>query len=142
VTLPQGSAVDVGRWLEMFTAGRSNAAGEIRLFTKPKEAGKVIGLPLLHAGAAYAVEYQAVAIIVLVAPTPDAPSDSQVLRDYQALEPLSAAKNHRISVLKSEEAFANGPRILTLAEHLKQQLAQMFPTTPATRFAIPDGGAH
>ena len=83
------------------------------------------------------------AIIVLIAATPDAPSDSQVLHDYRALEPLSAVKNNRISVLKSEEAFANGPRVLSLAEHLKQQLAQLFPmTAAATHSAMPDGGVH
>jgi ABC-type Fe3+-hydroxamate transport system substrate-binding protein len=71
------------------------------------------------------------AIIVLVAPGPDAPSDPQVLADYQALEPLTARKNNRISVLKSDEAFANGPRILTLAEHLRQELDRLFPNSAA-----------
>ena len=68
------------------------------------------------------------AIIVLVAPTPNGPSDAEVLSEYQALEPLTARKNQRIAVLKSDEAFANGPRILTLSEHLKQKLAELFPT--------------
>jgi iron complex transport system substrate-binding protein len=69
------------------------------------------------------------AIIVLVAPTPDAPSEAQVLRDYGALEPLTAVKNERVSVLKSAEAFANGPRILTLAEHLRQEVGRLFPAS-------------
>lgn len=67
------------------------------------------------------------AIIVLVAPTPNGPADTEILRDYRALEPLSANKNNRLTVLASDEAFANGPRILTLAEHLKQKLATLFP---------------
>jgi ABC-type Fe3+-hydroxamate transport system substrate-binding protein len=69
------------------------------------------------------------AIIVLVAPTPDAPSEAQVERDYGALEPLTAVKNKRVSVLKSAEAFANGPRILTLAEHLRQEVGRLFPAS-------------
>jgi ABC-type Fe3+-hydroxamate transport system substrate-binding protein len=72
------------------------------------------------------------AIIVLVAPTPDAPSEAQVLHDYEALEPLTAVKNRRVSVLKSEEAFANGPRILTLSEHLRQEISRLFPASPTT----------
>jgi ABC-type Fe3+-hydroxamate transport system substrate-binding protein len=67
------------------------------------------------------------AIIVLVAPKPNGSSDADVLHDFQALEPLSARKNNRIAVLRSDEAFANGPRILTLAEHLKQKLGELFP---------------
>ncbi len=70
------------------------------------------------------------AIIVLVAPSPSAPSEAQILHDYRALEPLSANKNQRVAVLASDEAFANGPRILTLAEHLKQKLATLFPAAP------------
>jgi ABC-type Fe3+-hydroxamate transport system substrate-binding protein len=69
------------------------------------------------------------AIIVLVAPTPDAPSDAQVLHDYEALEPLTAVKNKRVSVLRSDEAFANGPRILTLATHLRQEVSRLFPAS-------------
>jgi len=71
------------------------------------------------------------AIIVLVAPGSNAPSEDQILRDYRALAPLSANKNNRVTVLRSDEAFANGPRILTLAEHLKQKLAQLFPAPGA-----------
>ena len=70
------------------------------------------------------------AIIVLVAASANAPPDAEILHDYQALEPLRAQKNQRIAVLKSDEAFANGPRILTLAEHLKQKLAELFPAVP------------
>ena len=69
-------------------------------------------------------------IIVLVAPKPGGPSEAEILRDYRALEPLSANKNQRVAVLASDEAFANGPRILTLAEHLKQKLATLFPAAP------------
>jgi ABC-type Fe3+-hydroxamate transport system substrate-binding protein len=71
------------------------------------------------------------AIIVLVAPTPDGPSEAQVVHDYEALEPLTAVKNKRVSVLQSAEAFANGPRILTLAEHLRQEVSRLFPASPA-----------
>ncbi len=67
------------------------------------------------------------AIIVLIAPTPNGPNDEQVLHDYQALEPLSARKNQRIAVLRSEEAFGDGPRILTLAEQLQREVTQLFP---------------
>ena len=67
-------------------------------------------------------------IIVLIAPGPNAPNDAQVLQEYQALEPLTARKNGRISVLKSDAAFANGPRILTLAEQLRHSAQQLFPS--------------
>ncbi len=67
-------------------------------------------------------------IIVLIAPGPNAPSDAQVLQDYQALEPLSARRNSRISVLKSDEAFGEGPRILNLAEQLRREVARLFAT--------------
>jgi len=66
------------------------------------------------------------AIIVLIAHGANAANGAQVLREYQALEPLSARKNDRISVLKSDAAFSNGPRILELAEALKRELARLF----------------
>lgn len=65
-------------------------------------------------------------IIVLLAATPGAPSDAQVLHDYDALEPLRARKNGRISVLKTDAAYANGPRILTLKEQLAREIARLF----------------
>jgi ABC-type Fe3+-hydroxamate transport system substrate-binding protein len=65
-------------------------------------------------------------IIVLLAPTSDAPSDAQVLHDYDALEPLTARKNGRISVLETDAAYANGPRILTLKEQLAREVARLF----------------
>jgi iron complex transport system substrate-binding protein len=65
-------------------------------------------------------------IIVLIAPGPNAPNAAQILQDYQALEPLSARRNHRISVLQCAEAFGEGPRILTLAERLRQELERLF----------------
>ena len=74
-------------------------------------------------------------IIVLLAPTQGAqgaPSDTQVLHDYDALEPLRARKNGRISVLKTDAAYANGPRILTLKEQLAREIARLFSApTPA-----------
>jgi ABC-type Fe3+-hydroxamate transport system substrate-binding protein len=70
------------------------------------------------------------AIIVLVAPNPSAPSDAQILGEYQALEPLSARKNGRISVLKSDAVFSNGPRILALQEALARELTRLFPSPP------------
>jgi hypothetical protein len=51
------------------------------------------------------------------------------VHDYEALEPLTAVKNKRVSVLKSEAAFANGPRILTLAEQLRHELSRLFPAS-------------
>lgn len=72
------------------------------------------------------------AIIVLVAHGESAPNDEQVLRQYQALEPLTARKNNRISVLKSDAAFSNGPRILDLADALKRELARLFPNRDST----------
>jgi len=66
------------------------------------------------------------AIIVLVAPSAGGQSDAQILGEYQALEPLTARNNGRISVLKSGAAFSNGPRILTLAEALKRELGRLF----------------
>ncbi|MES1173821.1 MAG: helical backbone metal receptor [Myxococcales bacterium] len=67
-------------------------------------------------------------IIVLLAPSgaSDAPSDAQVLHDYAALEPLTARKNGRISVLKTDAAYANGPRILTLKAELEREVARLF----------------
>ena len=72
------------------------------------------------------------AIIVLVSPGPNAPSDEQVLREFQALEPLSARKNKRISLIKSDAAFSNGPRILDLTEALKREMARLFPSSART----------
>jgi len=66
------------------------------------------------------------AIVVLVAATPNGPDDAQVLRDYQALEPLTARKQGRLSVLKEGAAFSNGPRILTLEQALERELARLF----------------
>ena len=66
------------------------------------------------------------AIIVLVAPTAKGPDEAQLLHEYLALEPLSARKNGRISVLKSDAAFSNGPRILALEEALERELARLF----------------
>ncbi|MEO8904640.1 MAG: helical backbone metal receptor [Polyangiaceae bacterium] len=70
-------------------------------------------------------------IIVLIAPGPNAPTAAQVVHDYQALEPLTARKNNRISVLKSDEAFGDGPRVLTLAEHLRHEVQRLFPNAPS-----------
>jgi ABC-type Fe3+-hydroxamate transport system substrate-binding protein len=66
------------------------------------------------------------AIVVLVAATPNGPDDAQILRDYQALEPLTARKKGRLSVLKEGAAFSNGPRILTLEQALERELARLF----------------
>jgi cobalamin transport system substrate-binding protein len=88
----------------------------------------VLGVPRLSVEELLRLDPEA--IIVLVAPTANGPSDADILRDFQALEPLTARKNQRIALLKSDEAFANGPRILSLAEHLKQKLSDLFPTPP------------
>lgn len=67
------------------------------------------------------------AIIVLVAPSPNGPNEAEVLRDYRALAPLSANKQNRLSMLKTDAAFANGPRILTLRDQLKAEIQRLFP---------------
>jgi ABC-type Fe3+-hydroxamate transport system substrate-binding protein len=90
--------------------------------------GDVLGVPRLSIEELLRLDPEA--IIVLVAPNPNGPSDADVVRDFQALEPLTARKNNRIVALRSDEAFANGPRILTLSEHLKQKLGELFPTPP------------
>ncbi|HEY3256914.1 MAG TPA: hypothetical protein VGJ91_23320, partial [Polyangiaceae bacterium] len=56
--------------------------------------------------------------------------DAQLMRDYQALEPLTARKSGRISLLKSDSAFSNGPRILKLEAAFKRELARLFPSPP------------
>ena len=89
--------------------------------------GDVAGVPRLSIEELLRLDPDA--IIVLIAPTPNGPSDADILRDYQALEPLTALQNNRVAVLKSDEAFANGPRILTLSQHLKQKLSELFPTS-------------
>ena len=67
------------------------------------------------------------AILVLIAATPNSASEAQVLHDFDGLEPLTARQNGRIAVLKSDAAFANGPRILDLATQLRQAVVQLFP---------------
>lgn len=67
------------------------------------------------------------AIIVLIAATPNAPSEAQVLHDFDALEPLTARKTGRISVLRSDAAFASGPRILALSTQLRREVVRLFP---------------
>jgi ABC-type Fe3+-hydroxamate transport system substrate-binding protein len=70
------------------------------------------------------------AIIVLVAPTAQGVDDAQILREYQALQPLTAGKNGRISVLKSDAVFSNGPRILALKAALEREIVRLFPSPP------------
>ena len=67
------------------------------------------------------------AIIVLIATSAKDTNAASVLHDFLALEPLSARKNERISLLKSEDPFSNGPRILTLARDLRAELKRLFP---------------
>jgi iron complex transport system substrate-binding protein len=90
-------------------------------------AADVAGVPRLSLEELLRVDPDA--IIVLVAPRPNAPSDDQLLQEYRALEPLTARKNGRISVLRSEAAFSNGPRILDLAEALERELSRLFSGT-------------
>lgn len=68
-------------------------------------------------------------ILVLVAPTPSGPVEADVLHDYRALTPLAAVKQGRLAMLKSDAAFANGPRILTLRDQLHAEIARYFPGT-------------
>jgi len=76
-------------------------------------------------------------IIVLIAPGPRAPDVAQVLKEYQALEPLTARKTGRISVFESDEAFSEGPRILSLAERLQREIHRLFGIA-----ALPAASAH
>jgi len=96
----------------------------------------VLGVPRLSIEELLRVDPDA--IIVLIAPKANGPEDSQVLQDFQALEPLTARKTGRISVLRSAEAFANGPRILTLTARLRGELTRLFalpsgPPQPSSR---------
>jgi cobalamin transport system substrate-binding protein len=72
------------------------------------------------------------AIIVLVGAHAKGADDAQILHDYRALEPLTARQTGRISVLKSDAAFSNGPRILALEEALELELARLFHSPPRT----------
>jgi iron complex transport system substrate-binding protein len=76
-------------------------------------------------------------IIVLLASTPNAPSNAQVLHDYDALEPLTARRNARISVLRTDAAFACGPRILTLKAELGREIARLFAASPTPGAVAP-----
>jgi cobalamin transport system substrate-binding protein len=66
------------------------------------------------------------AIIVLVAASAKGSQQGPVLNDFFALEPLSARKNNRISLLESDSTFSNGPRILELEQALERELARLF----------------
>jgi ABC-type Fe3+-hydroxamate transport system substrate-binding protein len=68
------------------------------------------------------------AIIVLVAARQGEADDAHIAHDYQALEPLSARKNGRISVLRSDASFSNGPRVLELRTALERELQRLFPS--------------
>jgi len=69
------------------------------------------------------------AIIVLVGGRGGALDEARTLHDYQALEPLTARKTGRISLIKSDAAFSNGPRILALEAALERELARLFPSS-------------
>lgn len=76
-------------------------------------------------------------IIVLLSPGPGSASDAQVLHDYDQLEPLTARKNGRIAVLRTDAAYANGPRILTLKDQLAREIARLFATPPSPAASAP-----
>ena len=64
----------------MFTATGLSSVGDILLFTNPRLAGRVIGLPLLHAGEASAVKSPVIAAGVGIKAVLCWPSDrSEVL---------------------------------------------------------------
>ena len=97
-------------------------------------AGDVPGVPRLSIEELLRLDPEA--IIVLVAATDGKQNDAQILHDYQALEPLTARKSGRISVLKSDAAFSNGPRILALEAAFERELARLFqrpPRAPSAR---------
>lgn len=91
---------------------------------------KVEGVPRLSLEELLRIDPEA--IIVLVSTATGGPTEEQAIADFRALEPLTARKNGRISALRSDEAFANGPRILDLSEHLKREIARLFAGSPAT----------
>jgi len=72
------------------------------------------------------------AIIVLISSAHGKQDDARIVHDYQALEPLTAAKTGRIAVLASDAAFSNGPRILALETAFERELARLFPSSART----------
>jgi iron complex transport system substrate-binding protein len=105
-------------------AGARNAVAE-----------NVDGVPRLSIEGLIALDPDA--IIVLIAAEPNAAEGSDPLADFQALQPLTARKTGRIALLKSDEAFANGPRVLTLAQKLRVEMARLFPSDGASAAATP-----
>jgi ABC-type Fe3+-hydroxamate transport system substrate-binding protein len=93
-------------------------------------ANDVLGVPRLSLEELLRLDPEA--IIVLVATGSKRQGEGDAARDFRALEPLSASKNQRITVLESNAAFSEGPRILDLAEQLKKSLTQLFGEEPRT----------
>ena len=60
-------------------------------------------------------------IFVLLRPGEER-KEAAYLEDWQALRGLSAVKNKRVRPIAVAEAFANGPRILTLVDRLHAEL--------------------
>jgi iron complex transport system substrate-binding protein len=54
-------------------------------------------------------------------------SESTVAERWRSITPLTAVKQGRVAVLRAPEAFANGPRILRLADRLEAKL-EALPT--------------
>jgi iron complex transport system substrate-binding protein len=65
-------------------------------------------------------------IIVLSTNANDA-ERAALLADFTRITPLSAVKSNHLSVLVAPETFSVGPRILSFADRLSQELARLFP---------------
>ncbi len=63
-------------------------------------------------------------ILILVAPH-DARSPASFVEDFKRFSSLSAVENGRVRAVAAPEAFANGPRILELADRLERELREV-----------------
>ena len=65
-------------------------------------------------------------VLILVAPQGQA-NAPRYLEDWRRLPSLSAVKNGRVRAVTAPEAFANGPRILDLADRLEREIRELRP---------------
>ena len=63
-------------------------------------------------------------ILVLVAPQ-EKRSPAAFVADFQRFTSLGAVKSGRVRAVAAPEAFANGPRILLLADRLERELREV-----------------
>ena len=115
-----------GKLSEVYFIKRNSIHGAVLRAAGARNAvaSDVLGVPRLSIEELLRLDPDA--IIVLLGGGPTSPGDAQALHDFQALEPLTARKNGRISVLRSDAAFSNGPRILDLTGALKREIARLF----------------